>query len=288
MKCLECEAVRREFPVEALIVCFQPFYVSKELSAFVDILHDIPAIPPHITPYTFLNNLLEKQKHDIIMTHKIDAFLRSLREKCDETKNEEEFIEAEIKELERRAQHEYDLRNGHRAYLESMGQMLGELEDQIKLGNLQFQQNTRIILRQASIALSTGKNTNELGIDNKTPVKRAQGRFNIDYLIKKKVLISMNVPSAVMKNTIFLFTETEVGSFDVKVVLVENRNYICLPRAPIEVKLMSFEIDSEKLKAMRRTMNFRAETSFLNGKVSFNVFQLVRLLGSLLGKTKQG
>ncbi|CAG9311008.1 unnamed protein product [Blepharisma stoltei] len=287
MKCLECEAVRREFPIEALINCFRPFYNSKELLAFVNILHDIPRIPPKITPHKFMKNIVEKDKSDFSMAHKINGFFRSILDNKPIEKTEDEAIEDAIKDFEIQAKHEYDLRTGHRAYLDSINQMLLEVEEEIRLGCNQFQQNTRTILKQASLAIKTGKNTSEVKFNDASTNKRAQGRFNIDYLKKKKILINMNVPPAVMKNTIFLFTETETGSFDVKVVLVENRNYICLPRAPIEVKLMGFEIEPDKLKAMRRTMNFRAETSFLDGKVSFNVFQLVRLLGSLLGKCKQ-
>ena len=102
-------------------------------------------------------------------------------------------------------------------------------------------------------------------------------------MFKKNILATLDLPETIKKNTSFYFTEIESGAFEVRIVLREDRNYLCLPRDPIEVKIMGFSIGVDKLKAMRRTMNFRAQTSFEDGKVTFNVFEFVRMLGSLLG-----
>lgn len=55
-----------------------------------------------------------------------------------------------------------------------------------------------------------------------------------------------------------LFTERNNGGFFIRVVLHESRDWLCVPRAPREVKLLGFDISAEKIREMRRTMNSRA------------------------------
>lgn len=287
MKCSECLAIRRDFPSEALFKNFKQNYISEELEMFTQLLYEIPTVPPHICPMDFMRDLQEKQMPDSYLLQKLKAFISKMDEIGPYGNKSEGTLETSIKRLDREARFEYELRLSHKSYLDSMNNILGKIEDKIKLDCLQFNQNTILTLRQASIAVAKGKNTfNEVGFSNKK-TKRAQGRFTVDYLFKKKILDELALPETIKKNTSFYFTEIEDGAFDVRVVLREDRNYLCFPREPIEVKVIGFEIDVDKLKAMRRTMNFRARTSFENGKVVFNVFQFVRMLGSLLGKCKQ-
>ena len=286
MKCIECSAIRRDFPREALFKNFQQTFVNEELSMFTQILYEIPAIPPHVSPFKFIENLQEKQQTGTFLMQKLKAFVEILRDIGNQDLPPEQRAEDNILRLEYEAKYEYRLRESHKAYLDSMNNTLGDIEDKIKLICLQFNQNTIATLKQASAAIARGKNTIESGAEAKRS-KRAQGRFTVDYLFKNRILSSLELPETIKKNTSFYFTEIESGAFEVRIVLREDRNYLCLPREPIEVKIIGFSIGVDKLKAMRRTMNFRAETSFENGKVTFNVFEFVRMLGSLLGKCKQ-
>lgn len=287
MKCAECSAIRRHFPEEALFKNFQQTYISPELEMFTQILYEIPPVPPSVSPYKFILDIQEKQQSGTHLLQKLKVFKEILEEIGNSELDPLKRAEDNIQRLENEAKFEYNLRASHKAYLDSMNTMLGDIEDKIKLICLQFNQNTIVTLRQASIAVAKGKNTMDTGNFTLKNSKRAQGRFTVDYLFKKHILDTLELPESIKKNTSFYFTEVDDGAFDVRVVLREDRNYLCLPRDPIEVKIMGFSITVDKLKAMRRTMNFRAQTSFENGKVTFNVFQFVRMLGSLLGKCKQ-
>ena len=286
MKCVECSAIRRDFPKEALFKNFQQAYINEELRMFTEILYEIPPIPPNISPFKFIQNLQEKNQNGTYLMQKLKAFVELLQEIGNNELLPDQRAEENILRLEHEAKFEFKLRESHKAYLDTMNNMLGDIEDKIKLICLQFNQNTLTTLRQASAAIAKGKNTIEAAATNKKS-KRAQGRFTVDYLFKKNILASLDLPETIKKNTSFYFTEIESGAFEVRIVLREDRNYLCLPRDPIEVKIMGFSIGVDKLKAMRRTMNFRAQTSFEDGKVTFNVFEFVRMLGSLLGKCKQ-
>lgn len=286
MKCIECTAIRRDFPKEALFKNFQQNFINEELTMFTQILYEIPPIPPHVSPFKFIENMQEKQQSGTFLMQKLKTFVEILKEIGNQDLPPDQRAEDNILRLEFEANFEYKLRESHKAYLDSMNNTLGDIEDKIKLICLQFRQNTIATLKQASAAIARGKNTIESGSSTKRS-KRAQGRFTVDYLFKKKILSSLDLPETIKKNTSFYFTEIESGAFEVRIVLREDRNYLCLPREPIEVKIIGFSIGVDKLKAMRRTMNFRAETSFENGKVTFNVFEFVRMLGSLLGKCKQ-
>jgi alpha-tubulin suppressor-like RCC1 family protein len=288
MKCLECSALRRDFPEEALFKNFKQFYISDELSMFTDILNEIPPIPPKIPILNFILDFQDKQPSGSYLLQKLKIFVEKLSEIGNVELDQEDRAQANIERLEMEAEHEYNLRASHKAYLDSMNNMLTDIEDKIKLICLQFSQNTIVTLKQASAAVAKGKNVYEDISSNKRGPKKAQGRFSVDYLFKKKILDKLDLPESIRKNTSFYFTEVEDGAFDARIVLREDRNYLCLPREPIEVKILGFRISMNKLKDMRRTMNFRSQTSFENGKVTFNVFPFVRMLGSLLGKSKQG
>ena len=288
MKCTECLALRRDFPKEALFKNFKQYYISEELSMFTQILYEIPAVPPHISPIKFIRDLQDKQPPGSYLLQKLKEFVTKIEEIGNPELEGDERSEKNILRMDTEAKFEYELRANHKAYLDTMNSKLGDLEDKIKLICLQFSQNTKSTLSQCAIAVAKGKNVVTLNSESKKRSRKAQGRFTVDYLFKKKILDELGLPDTIKKNTSFYFTEIEDGAFDVRVVLKEDRNYLCLPREPIEVKIIGFEIDVEKLKAMRRTMNFRSRTSFESGKVIFNVFYLVRMLGSLLGKCKQG
>ena len=287
MKCLECQAIRRDFPVESLFKNFQQDFISEELDVFTQILNEIPPIPPQVSPLKFIRNFQEKQPPGTYLLQKLKNFSERLEEIGNMEIDPEARAEENIQRLDVEARHEYNKRASHKSYLDTMNDILGRIEDKIKLIYLQFNQNTLLTLRKTSYAIAKGKNMPEIGTSSGKKSKRAQGRFTVDYLFKKKILLFLDLPETIRKNTSFYFTERDNGAFDVRVVLREDRNYLCLPREPIEVKILGFEIDVDKLKAMRRTMNFRAQTSFENGKLTFNVFQFVRMLGSLLGKCKQ-
>ena len=287
MKCLDCQAARRDFPQEALFKNFKENYRSEELKKLSEILYQIPPVPPHTSPLKFIKNLMEKQPKGSYLLQKMKVFIERLEEYGNFDVDQNQRAEENIQKLEIEAKHEYNNRASHKSYLDTMNNILRDIEDKIKLTCLQFNQNTSLTLKKAALAIAKGKNLPENANLKIRQNKNAQGRFTIDYLIKRKILTAIDLPEAIKKNASAYFTERDNGEFDVRIVIREDRNYLCVPRDPIEVKIIGFEIKADKLKAMRRTMNFRAQTSFEHGKLTFNVFQLVRMLSSLIGKCKQ-
>ena len=289
MKCKECTSVRRDFPAENIFQNYKPEHCSTELKMFLELLQNIPEVPPSVKPQEFLLSLVEKDKVSHQVQNTIRKFLKRLLKQGSKNLTKKQRVDEMISLLEFQAKHDYELRVLHKSYQDSIFQMLGQIRDEIKLEILKFNQNTKDKLLKAlenSASFEYLKNPTKKD-SVQTNSCKAQGRFTVEYLLAEGILIDYNLPKVVAKKTICYFSETSTGSFEVRIVLKDTKTTRCLSSKNLELKLVGFEITPEKLKAMRRTMNSRAHTSFADGRVTFDVFGLVRMLGSLLGNSKK-
>jgi hypothetical protein len=282
MNCTECRAKRRDFPPEALNKFYVPVYESEELSMFINLLSALPTIPSHIPISKYLKNIQEKLDDKNNLKYQMKSFKKLLMEKGNQKIGPEKRYKEELRRLEMEAEAEFKHRCAHRAYIDSMKGVLSAMDELFKLELQHFSRNTQTILKQAEAQLITPD-----GSKPKKSIKKSktQGRFTVHFLIKNNVVEDLELPESLRKKTFFIFTELEGGSFDVRVILHESRDWLCLPRTAREAKLFGFEISGDKMIEMRRTMNYRSLTSFEDGKVTFNVFNLVKLLSDLLGNT---
>mmetsp|Transcript_10952 Transcript_10952/g.21429 ORF Transcript_10952/g.21429 Transcript_10952/m.21429 type:complete len:1763 (+) Transcript_10952:24-5312(+) len=281
MKCEECSAWRRTFPESNIIKCYEPKYdqpIMKQFANLMLVLHDIP---PNVNLPKYLTQVKESKTKGSSTYLDIKFFLKSLvkESKALYSATDERSIEKTLTQLEFQIKEEAMLRAAHRGYIDSLNKLLAEIDDKMGMQVNDFNRNVFPLISSALTMI------NERAAASTTFLPKAQGRVSVASLFKQQVLESIDLAVSIRKTTFFYFTEVEDGSFDVKVILQEERRYLCVTRAPLEVKMMQFRITADKLRAMRRTMNFRALTSFEEGKVTFNVFYLVRLLGRMLGQS---
>jgi alpha-tubulin suppressor-like RCC1 family protein len=281
VKCEECSAWRREFPESNVIKCFKPLHDLPILKQFSSLLMNLHDIPPNVNLPKYLEQVMISKQKGSALYLEIKFFLKSLRKESRALFDAEDdsSIDRTLLQLETQSKEDASYRAAHRGYIDSLMKMLLDIEEKMNMQILDFRRNVSPLIN------TTLDTVQQRGHSTPTFIPKAQGRVSVASLFKQGVLEDLDLAANIRKTTFFYFTEMDDGSFDVKVVLQEERRYLCVSRAPLEVKMMQFQITSEKLRSMRRTMNFRAKTSFQEDKVVFNVFHLVRLLGRMLGQS---
>ena len=80
MKCSQCNATRRDFPSEALFKCFKQTYSGPFLELFIEIIYELPPIPPKLGPLNYMKNYIERDKSHSNMVSRIKTLLSHINE----------------------------------------------------------------------------------------------------------------------------------------------------------------------------------------------------------------